>query len=259
MTCSIVPFHRMIAQGDIPGESIRRVFGRNTAVTGTAAVCSLGGIYRTPQVSGATALRVKAGGNANDTAAGSGARSITLEGLDETGAFVSETVATAGASASTATDITFLRLLKAYVEDSGTYSTVTTGSHAGNIVIEDSGGTENWATINVTNYPKGQTEIGAYTVPLGYTAYVHHVDIIVNANKDLTALVMKREDILATSAPYTSPSIVYVLGPLGESIEQKSDVPIVLPELTDFGVLVYQKVGGTETAACYIEFELKEN
>ena len=48
---------------------IENKFGDNTAV-GTSYVPITGnGIYRTPQVSGATTLRVKAGGDANDTAA----------------------------------------------------------------------------------------------------------------------------------------------------------------------------------------------
>ena len=103
--------------------------------------------YRTPQAGSATALRIKAGGNAADDAAGAGARSVRLTGLSATGAVVSETLATAGASASAATTQTFIRLFDAEVIDSGTYGTQSVGSHVGDIVIENASGGTDWAKI----------------------------------------------------------------------------------------------------------------
>ena len=90
-----------IASGRIPGLSVVHKFGRASVGT-TYSPVTFGGVYNTPQVAGATTLRVKAG-DANDTAAGTGAREVTLIGLDETGAEVTEAVATAGAAASATT------------------------------------------------------------------------------------------------------------------------------------------------------------
>jgi hypothetical protein len=91
-------FYLEVHKGNVTGHSIIHKFGHNTAIPTTYTPVTSIGSYPTPQVSGATTLRIKAGGDANDTAAGTGAREITLIGVDETGAEVTETLATAGAS-----------------------------------------------------------------------------------------------------------------------------------------------------------------
>jgi len=124
-----------VARGNILNAEVTHRFGM--ATVGTTFVPIADGLaYRTPQAGSATALRIKAGGNANDTAAGTGARSVRLTGLNATGVVVSETIATAGASASAATTATFIRLFDAEVVDSGTYGTQDAGSHAADIVID---------------------------------------------------------------------------------------------------------------------------
>ena len=141
-----------VARGLVPGVSVIHKFGGNPAVGTSYVPLSIGGIYRTPQAASATALRIKSGGNANDDKDGSGAREITLIGLDENWNEVSEAVETNSAAASTATSTTFTRLYRAYVSASGTYASQSAGSHSANIVIEDSGGTEDWATISATGF-----------------------------------------------------------------------------------------------------------
>ena len=165
-------FFTEVSKGKIAGHSMVHKFGHNTAIGTAFETVSVGGIYQTPQSTSATTLRIKSGGNANDTAAGSGAREVTLVGIDETGAEVSETLATAGASASSATTTTFMRLYRSFVSGSGTYANSSTGSHSADIVIENSAGGTDWATIVVNGFAKSQSEIGAYTIPVGYTGYL---------------------------------------------------------------------------------------
>ncbi len=72
-----------ISRGLVDGQSVVHKFGRG--VVGTSFVpIAFGNIYRTPQPANATALRVKAG-DANDTAAGTGAREVMVQGLSATG------------------------------------------------------------------------------------------------------------------------------------------------------------------------------
>ena len=114
-----------VSRGLVSGMQSIKKFGRNAAVGTSFVPIAMGGVYQTPQGSAATALRIKSGGDANDTAAGSGARSVTLEGLDENFELATEALATAGASASSATSTTFTRLFRAYVTPdtgSGTYA-----------------------------------------------------------------------------------------------------------------------------------------
>ena len=116
-----------------------RKFGRNLALGTTFAPLAIGGIYHTPQVSGATKLRVKAG-DTNDSSSGSGAQSIMIEGLNEAGVLTSEILSTNGASAGADSVNDYLRLFRFYVASSGTYASTTASSHAADITIENPAG-----------------------------------------------------------------------------------------------------------------------
>jgi len=199
-----------IRKGSDSGGIIQK-FGGRFSLTTSYAPCTTSGVYQTPQVSGATALRVKAG-DADDTAAGTGAREITLQGLDETGTFTQESIATAGTSASAVTTTTWLRIFRLWVSASGTYATATAGSHADEIIIETSGGTE-WASIDVTGFPKGQSQIACYTVPLNRHGYMTHFALTTNEGKPVDFILFKRENILETAAPYSAMrTVVELLG-----------------------------------------------
>lgn len=243
-----------IGRGLWSGLSTIHKFGR--AVVGTSFVpVALGGVYQTPQASGATALRIKSGGNANDTAAGSGAREITVTGLDENFNEATETIATAGSSASSATTTTFTRLYRAYVSASGSYATASAGSHSGDIVIENSGGGTDWGTMSATNFPRGQTEIAAYSVPTGYTAYIKYIAVNVESNKTVDILGFSRANIDETSAPYSAMRVFIEMGGIdaGET-EIKPDTPMgpyVGP--CDIGFLAEVSTGSGEVD---IDFEI---
>lgn len=196
-----------VNKGNVAGHSLVHKFGRNEDIGATYEPLVFGGVYQTPQPAAATALRVKAG-NANDTAAGTGAREVTLQGLDETGALVTEAIATAGASASSVTSATWIRVFRAWVSASGTYASPSAGSQAADIVIETSGGTE-WLTIDATNIAKAQTQIGSYAVPLGKTAYLLDYNLTTDSNKAVDFLFFVRGGILTAAAPYEARRVLF--------------------------------------------------
>ena len=250
-----------VARGLASGVKSIKKFGRNDGLGSatTFEIVALGGIYRMPQAASATALRIKAGGNANDTSAGSGARQVTVEGLDENFEFVSEALTTAGASASSATTATFTRLFRAYITPdvgSGTYSTGLVGSHSDDIVIEDSAGTQDWLTIDSTDFAKGQSEIGCYTIPAGKTGFVRLRDVSVDSGRTIDLLFFSRANADETAAPYTGIRTQSVIsGVSGGSIETfgSLDVPFgpyVGP--TDIGFLGK----GASNPTVSIEFEI---
>jgi len=232
-------------------------FGRNTAVGTTYAPLAAGGIYRTPQVAGATRLRVKAGGNAADTAGGTGARSILLQGLNAAGEYVSEVVATNGAAASASTDTYFLRLFRFRVYESGTYATATAGSYAGVITIEGVDTVADWASLPspaVVGFPLSQSLIGVYAVPKGWHAYVTAASYSIESAKLVDLALFIREDILDTSPPYKPMRAQKVFG----GAESSGDIFLSAPlgpyrELTDIGFM--GKVSQS-TADVSIEFDL---
>lgn len=245
-----------ISRGIASGIRQNNKFGRNTAVGSTFAPIAVGGIYRTPQANAAVSLRIKAGGNANDTAAGTGARSITLTGLNAAGDEISETIATAGASASAATTQQFIRLYRAFVATSGTYATSTAPSHAGSIVIEKAAGSEDWVTIQDTDIGRAQTQIAVYSVPRDRQAYITGIKISSDADKKVNLVLFQRQNILQTSAPYSAMRLVEEFTQIAGLHVLRYDQPLgPFPALTDFG---FMGKAAASTADVAVSFEIVE-
>ncbi len=217
-----------VRQGKIPGYSCVHKFGRNDAVpNGSWAFVNLLGFTAWP-LSAATTVRIKAGGNAADTAVGAGAREITVQGIDSSFNETSETIATAGASASSATTASFWRVHRAWVSSVGTYGAGNTGD----IIVENSvGGTD---LIKIAT-EEGQTQFAAWTVPIGKTAYLLSAHITVDLLKSANIRMLTRDDIDDTTAPMKSKRLkLFFDGVVGfmkydpngpnTSIAQKSDI-----------------------------------
>lgn len=233
-----VDFWLSISSGDVPGYSVVHKFGRNDDVGTSFVPVAMGAAFPTPQAASATTLRIKAGGDAADTAAGVGAQSVLLQGLDETGAEITEELATAGASASATTAATFMRLYRAYVTASGIYAGAGTQSHVGDIVIENGAGGTDWLTIDATSMSMGQSEVALYSIPLGKTGYVKSIHISVASNKTADVLMFKRESILDSAAPYQARRLQIQFGAVAGEATLKPSTPMgPFPALTDIGFM----------------------
>ena len=158
-----------VATGDVSGSSIVFVQGYNPTLTTSWRHLWYEGVNNYNFLQAASTVRIKSGGNSNDTLAGSGARSVTISGLDENWDLVSETINTNGASASSATSTTFIRVNSAYVATVGTYSDRNTGD----ITIETTGGVI--LAIIPARYSISSSSI--YTVPRNYRAHVIYYSI----------------------------------------------------------------------------------
>jgi len=218
-----------VAKGNVAGHALVHKFGRNDSIpNGSFAHVSLTPFATADFRQSAATMRVKAGGNAADSAAGAGAREVTIQGIDSTFAEITEAVATAGASASSATTASFWRVHRAWVSASGTYGAANTAA----VVIEDSGGAADMITIGVG---EGQTQYAGWTVPLAKTAYLLSVTVTVDASKPADFRMFTRENIDDISAPLSAPRIkLYwdgLTAPLhfspkspGSAIAAKSDI-----------------------------------
>lgn len=246
-------YYRELSEGRLSGVSVIHKFGRNSAVgTSFVPVC-IGGVYRTPQAAGATTLRVKAG-DANDTAAGTGARTVYIEGVNAAGNLTSEILTTNGATAGTASSNSYIRLYRAYVATSGTYGSATAGSHAASLVIENSAGTENWATLDATDFPRSQTEIGVYTVPTGHVAYIKEIYVHVESLKPATIILFQRDNILQTVAPYSAiRARLTAVGVEGELVLDSESLIGPMNANTDIGFMAKVASG---TAAVSVDFNI---
>lgn len=245
------------ARGLASGQESIKKFGRNPSVGTSYVPIAIGGNYRTPQSGNATTLRIKAGGDANDDAAGSGARSLRVIGVDENFNFASEVIATVGTSASLPTTTNFLRLHTCIVEESGTYATASAGSHEGVIVIEDSAGTEDWAVIDATDFPKSRSEIGCYTIPANKTGYIKLRDVSIDSGKTIDLIFFARKNADQTAPPYAAMEAQSVVnGVSGGSVESFGSVDVPFGPYegpTDVGFMAKVSSG---TASVSVEFEI---
>jgi len=178
-------------------------------------------------------LRVKAGGHANDTAAGSGATEVEFHGIGEDGFFAVDKVATAGASASQPTSRKFLRLLRAFVTGSGVYGDLDTPSHEDTITIENAAGTQDWGIILDTDFARAQTNIGAYTVPKGKRILIKDGYLNIDSPQDANVIIASRVGILIDSAPFPALRNNLEFTKISGFHELHFDVPVVFEELTD--------------------------
>jgi len=250
-----LPWSHHLSMGNMFQAHVHHQFARNVATSTSYVPVADLGIYRTPQIGAATQLRVKAGGNAGDSANGAGARSIKLYGLNAIGDEITEIVTTAGASASAATAQSFIRLYLAEVYTSGTYGTQAAGSHIGNITIENAAGTEDWAQIQLNGFPSGTTGIGSITVPRNHVGLVTsiHINPESGGTKTTDVIILKREGILETAAPYKPISKIQEFIGLVDSIEINFEMPLRFPELTDIGMLARVSSG---TGAISVDMEV---
>lgn len=244
-----------IGMGLVDGYSVVHKFGRNPAVgTAFSPVC-IGGIWRTPQIANATALRVKAG-NAADAPGGVGAREVKVECISPIGERTIISLATNGTSAGPVSSEEHIRGYRAWVSESGTYTTDLLGSHTGDIVIENAAGTEDWLTIDATDIARGQSECAVYTVRLGTTAWIKVISITVDSNKAADVVFFHREGILKTAAPYDALRAQrQFTGLISPTTSDLFTLRGPYPALTDIGFMAKVATG---TGALEIEFEIIE-
>jgi len=165
--------------------------------------------------------------DANDTAAGTGARTISIEGLDSNCDYITETITMAGLSASTATTKSFFRVFRATVETVGVYG----GDNLGVIVVRVSSAGATQAQMEIGD---GASQMAMLSTPRGVTALLESFFISVASTKSVAIRVMQRKQIDVVSAPmkpfkaaFTLVSVIdseQFVNKYGIPFEEKSDI-----------------------------------
>jgi len=160
------PFELQVSRGQISWHRSVTIFGYNPDVdTSRVTVWPYTGIIPIPTV----ALQMKvSSSNVNDTAAGTGARTVYVEGLDANHNQISETVTLNGQTA-VLTVNSYLHINNCYVATAG-----ASLSAEGDIYFGDGTVTLGVpATVyDLIKFDYNSRITGSYTVPAGYTAYV---------------------------------------------------------------------------------------
>lgn len=236
-----------VAKGNIPGHSLVHKFGRNSEVPNATfeGINQLSALFNF--LTAPTTVRVKAG-NVNDDSGGSGAREITVQGLDSTGALASETIATNGVSVSANTTTSFWRVFRMFVSASGTYGAGNTGQ----VIVENSAGTIDLISLAAE---ESQSQYGAYAIPLGKTGYLLSVLVMADSIKAADFRLFIRNNLTdASVAPFSALQLkLYWDGIIGSTSLNPNSPIQSIPALSDIWMEAEGSGAQTEVS---IDFEI---
>jgi hypothetical protein len=181
-TVGNIPFYLAVQQGKVPGYSMVNKFGYNPTIGSGSfeTIWETGNNYSWQS----TAVTVDVvSDDVNDDVAGTGARTLRIQGLDGSYNFAEETVDMDGTTTVTTTQ-TFLRVFRMSVETAG-----SSGNNEGTITVTYTGGSDVAATISAGN---GQTLMALYTIPAGYTGYLLSMNISSGKDQEMDFKFIQR-------------------------------------------------------------------
>jgi len=188
-TVDDIPFYLAVQQGKVPGYSMVNKFGYNGSIGSLAfeTIWETGDDY--PWQSTAVTVDVVSD-DTNDDVAGTGARTLRIQGLDGSYNLAEETVDMDGTTTVTTTQ-TFLRVFRMSVETAG-----SSGNNEGTITVTYTGGSDVAATITEGN---GQTLMALYTIPAGYTGYLLSMNISSGQDQEMDFKFIQRDNSVANA------------------------------------------------------------
>jgi hypothetical protein len=223
------PFELQVARNQISWHKTAFQFGiNNTVGTSFETIWTASSVYS--YLSAASVLKISSA-SANDTSAGTGARTITITGLDANYNEISETVILNGQTAVNTVN-SYLRVFSLKTQTAG-----SGGSNAG-IVYAGTG----TVTSGVPATVYAQVEIGyndsamaIWTVPAGYTAYISSYSFTTNsstANNQVTGAVLIRP----FGEVFSFEATAKMVG--GNSFDRHFDTSLVVTEKSDIEMQV---------------------
>ena len=245
------PFELQVSRGQISYHEPVHKFGFNSSVDTTLATVWLqGGLYS--YLSSASTLYISSS-SANDTAAGTGARTVTVFGLDNNFDEKIETVSLNGQTGVELNGTTWFRVNRIVVNSAG-----TGGGNAGVLYVgteaTPSGGvpTNKYATVGIGD---NQTLMMTYTIPRGYTGYITQKDVSASSSAGKFAIlslvarpfggVFNVKDRVLSSEGYSTIPYPYAL-----KFTEKTDIEIRAQA---------DSAGGTVTVSAALDIVLIRN
>jgi hypothetical protein len=159
------PFELQVARSQVDGHTAVFVSGYNTSVGTTyETIWSESTVYSYP--ASASVMTISSS-SASDTAAGTGARTITIYGLDGSYNQINETVSLNGQTGVSTTN-SYLRVLHLFVNTAGSGGAAAGTIYAGTGTVT----TGKPANVYGVYTADGGATACIYTVPAGYTGYI---------------------------------------------------------------------------------------
>ena len=231
-----------LSAGDISGMSYIEKFGRNDTMSGNMETIWDGSDIYTYLTSPSSVYITSSSGN--DAVAGTGARTIEVQGLDENYDLATETINVDDGASTT----TFIRVFRARVATTGSGGqadgviSVRSASGGGGTLLAQiqKVGTGGGASL-------GQTFMCVYTVPAGKTAYL--TQWIVGAggqNADTTAFFMARP--FDSNTAFNAKDIIISAG---QQFAKEYKVPLQFTEKTDLEVRGFTSSSGNDCSSTF--------
>jgi len=217
-----------VSNGNAAGMSYIEKFGMNVDVdSNKETIWDGGGIY--DYVPAAETVAVTST-SLNDSTAGTGARTVEIQGLNTAYETVTETLTVGGAAGTTG----FIRVFRAKVVTAG-----TSAINEGVISITSQSTSKLLASIGVDGTGsnaagRGQTFMSLYTVPAGKTAYLTQWTVGAGKqNTDCVAFILSRD---FGSNAWNSKDIITVSA---TTYSKDYKIPLMFTEKTDIEVRAY--------------------
>ncbi len=210
-----------VARGNVSGHKLIQKFGRNEDVDTVIVDINMLDVNYSWLQSASTLEAIST--DVNDTAGGSGAQTIMIEGLDASFNEISESLTMLGTSATSATSASFIRVHRAYVVTSGTYSGTGSGSHLGDIKIRLSSAGADQLLISTSPLAVGQTQAARYTIPNGKTGYLIDFTRSVDTSKVADVYFFKRENADDVATPFDAMRIVFMMDGVTDQMSRNRD------------------------------------
>ena len=223
------PFELQVARGQVAYHESVYKFGNNAEVAdSTETIWQQGGLYS--YLSAASVLKVSSS-SANDTSAGTGARTVELFGLDGDYNEINELVTLNGQTAVNTTQ-SYLRINRMIVRSAGSGGYNAGIIYAGTGTVTTGVPANIYATINGDG--TNQSLMALWTVPAGYTGYLMQYDVS-NGTSSNTPAVCKMTLVARPYGEVFQSKDVKSLT-TGMHIENTLVVPIKFAEKTDIEV-----------------------
>jgi len=208
------PFELQVARGQIPGHTALHKFGAVPAMS----INTTGTIWDINDTLYPWSAFATAGTLTVDRASASDAsKIITIVGLDANYNEISENVALTNATGNP-TSNAFIRVYRSYMYNGST-------TNVGNIDIKKGA-----TTVARITADKGQTLMGVYTVPAGYTAYLSQGVMSVQSGADATG------DFFVRYGGQTAFRIAHTFEVASAEYFYAFHVPFALPEKSDVDI-----------------------
>lgn len=209
-----------LAHGRFPGNSILQMFGHSPNTSGTPSSYTVWELAQAQTILTSAAALELLSSSASDTAAGTGATLIHVEGIDANYILQSENVIPNGTSV--------VALTKTY-RHVNTVQVVGAGSNkrnVGNITIREAGAgsIQGYVIANA-----GTSRTAAHMVPKGYTLTLEHVITFANKSGSPTASVTLEGIIVFESGVLWSVLPITLQNGVPLSVDM-SRAPFVVPE-----------------------------